>query len=79
MTKKPATRKTAVKVVQEPMTVAERVSNARERLIKDGGRVISTLVLKREAAEALASLETEDKSATKVISELLISAAKRKR
>lgn len=84
VTKKPAAKKTATKkaaavVAQAPVPVAVRVSNMRERLIKDGGRLISTLVLKREAAEALALLETKEKSATKVISELLIAAAKRKR
>lgn len=79
VTKKMASKKTSARGAQEPMSVAERVSNSRERLIKEGGRVISTLVLKQDAAAALAILEAEGKSATKIISELLIGAAKRRR
>jgi len=79
VTKKTATKKVAGKVVKEPMTLAERVSASREKVLDSGGRRISTLMLKPDAATALATLEADGRSATQIISELLIAAAKRKR
>jgi hypothetical protein len=60
----------------KPSSAAQRVSTHDANLVGRGGRIIHTLRIQPEAAEALRSLESKGVSATKIINELLIQAVK---